>query len=267
MPTATGLVKLAGADDDDGLIIAGRLAIDQTLRARGVTPADHADGVKLVDMLGLGQEMRHRPEGFASKVKIETGHQHAQSPLGQCLRHADNLEIEELGFVDPDHGGRRIQQIPNAGSVFDGRRIELRSSMGGDLALSEAGIETGLEDLNPLPGDSRPAQPPDELVGLPAKHRACDDFDAAEHGTSDVGVESQGAGACAPAPSVPQGRTGGSLRRLGGRRSLQLARHWQIETALAQASLQVDQTLAAEAFDGQEGGVATLEQGQRLADR
>ncbi len=81
-------------------MISGRLAVHQALRTAGRLAADHADGVQLVHHLGFGHQLWHRAKRLAAEIGVQSGYDHADAALGQLLHHADDTQVEELGFVD-----------------------------------------------------------------------------------------------------------------------------------------------------------------------
>ena len=173
---AARLIHFRSAHDDDGVVVVGRLAVHQPLRAAGVFAAYHADGVQFIHLLGLRRERGHGAEGLAAEVGIETRHDHPHALVGQPIHNCDDLRIQELRLVDGHHGGIVLQLRPDVGGLLDGDGVEFGSGMRHDLGLRIAVVDPGLEDLDLLLGDLGPPQAPDQLVGLAAEHRAGDDF-------------------------------------------------------------------------------------------
>ena len=62
-----------------------------------------ADGLQLVDELGVREQLGHRPERQPTEVLVEPRRDHAGAAVGERERGADDLLLEELGLVDPDH--------------------------------------------------------------------------------------------------------------------------------------------------------------------
>ena len=59
------------------------VAATRRWRPVGGRPALHADGQRLVDVLGHGQDLRHGLEGPAHVVLVEAGHDHAHAAVGE----------------------------------------------------------------------------------------------------------------------------------------------------------------------------------------
>src|SRR5687767_693121 len=93
---AAGLVGVGGADDD------AALDLGDALRVVGGLAAADADGVRLGDVLGDGEELRHRLEGAARVVLIEPGDDDAHSARGERVGDAHEFEVEELPLVNAD---------------------------------------------------------------------------------------------------------------------------------------------------------------------
>src|SRR5687768_14813515 len=66
------LVSLRDADQNDGIIAMGRLAVDRAIGMARWIAAPHADGPQLDDLIGNAQELWHRPERLAAKVLVQT---------------------------------------------------------------------------------------------------------------------------------------------------------------------------------------------------
>jgi hypothetical protein len=78
MLAATGFVEFVRADDDNGIIVMGRLAVDEALCSGSGFAANDTNGMELIDALGLGHQDRHGAKGLAAKIQVQTGHNHAQ---------------------------------------------------------------------------------------------------------------------------------------------------------------------------------------------
>ena len=98
------------------------------------------------------------------------------------------LGVEELPLVDADDFGVAAdlrQQVARRGQRCSDGNAQL--AVRDDVILGVAGVDGGLEDLDPLPGDLGAAQPADQLLALAAEHAADDHFDpAAVRGSDDV---------------------------------------------------------------------------------
>ena len=101
---AAGFVGFLSADEDDRVVVAGRAAVDQPLRAGGRLAADDADGVQLDNFVGAAQQLRHRAEGLAAEIQVEPGDHDTQAALGKPVRDFGDRRREELRLVDGDDG-------------------------------------------------------------------------------------------------------------------------------------------------------------------
>ncbi len=83
-----------------------------TLRIVGWLPAFHADRMRLGDVLGDGEQLRHRFPGFAGVILIETRNYHSDAALSEFVYDRDKFIVEKLGFVDANN--LRIRFDPGA---------------------------------------------------------------------------------------------------------------------------------------------------------
>jgi hypothetical protein len=141
--------------------------------------ADDADGESLGDVLGDGQQLRHRLERPAEVILIETGDDHAFAPVSQRVAGGGQVGVEKLPFVDPHDFGVLTDEADDCIRALHGLRGDPHVAVRHDVVVAEAVVDDRLEDLHPLTRDLRAAQPPDELLALPAEHAAGDDFDPA----------------------------------------------------------------------------------------
>src|SRR5205085_1651446 len=102
---APGLVRLAPADHDGRRFVGRRLAVDESLVARGGAAAHDADRVELVHDLRRRHQLRHRAEAFAAEVAVRAREDDAHAAPGERVRHADDAGVEELRFVHRDDLG------------------------------------------------------------------------------------------------------------------------------------------------------------------
>ncbi len=103
-------------------------ALDESLRGGGGAAAAVADGLQLVDELGVGEQLGHDAEGKASEVLVEPGDDDADAAVGEVERRPDDAGVEELHLVDPDH-------------IVPGRPAdELRHTVDRDGAHAHAGV-------------------------------------------------------------------------------------------------------------------------------
>ena len=99
---AACLVLLGRADDDRLARVRRRAPVDEPLRRRRRAAAAVADGLQLVDELGVREELRHRPEGEPSEVLVEAGDDDPDAAVRELERVRDDRVLEELHLVDPD---------------------------------------------------------------------------------------------------------------------------------------------------------------------
>ena len=125
----------------------------------------------LRDIVGNGAERRHRPEGYAFVVHIQTGNDNTDTAVGQFVADADQAVVEELGLVDAYY-------VDIAGQQQDaGRRVEWGRGYGvvvvaDDLFVTIACIDGWLEDFHLLLGKLGTAQTANQLFGLAGEHGA-----------------------------------------------------------------------------------------------
>src|SRR5690349_17618627 len=105
MHAAAGFVHFRGADDHHRIIKTSGLTIYQSLGTGGFVAADHANGVKLVDMLSDRHQDWHRPERLAAEIGIQSGNHNANATGRELLDDLDNLSVKKLRFVDRNDRG------------------------------------------------------------------------------------------------------------------------------------------------------------------
>ena len=65
--------------------------------------ATHADGMHFGHFVGDGAEGRHRSEGHALEVHVESCHDDAHATVGKFVTHFGQPVVEELRLVDTHH--------------------------------------------------------------------------------------------------------------------------------------------------------------------
>ena len=110
----------------------------QALRVLGGIAAAHADGQRLGDGFGMGQQVRNGRERPSQVVGIQAGDDHLLAAIGEPLRHLHQLRTHEIGLVDADHFAAPIDALrdlarrwrPPANACADrrGRRFRYRNS-------------------------------------------------------------------------------------------------------------------------------------------
>ena len=175
---AACFVLLRSADDDGLAGVRRGPAVDEPLGGRGRATAAVADGLQLVDELGMRQELGHRTEGKSPEVLVEPRHDDADSAIGQLERVLDDRRLEELHLVDPDD----LEPLCTLEDVVHGRHrnsAHARAGMAHDVGRVVAVVDPRLEDDDALAGDLGAAQPADHLLALPAEHRTADHLEPA----------------------------------------------------------------------------------------
>ena len=201
---ASCLVRLVAhaADDDERRVGTGGLAADQSLGSRRRLPAHHADGRELGDLVGQGEEARHRAERDAAEVAIEPGRHDLLAELRQPLHHLGEPLVEELGLLDGDDVGLGHGRL-DLGRVVDRDGVVLGTGARDDGHAIGSRIQARLDEQDPATGDREAPQEAEHLVRLAAEHAAGDHVDPA------VGVEHRSRESTHPSGAVmailPQG--------------------------------------------------------------
>lgn len=102
--TAAGLVLIFLAQQQAAFF--GSFAV----RIVGDIAADHADGVQLGNIIGLGQQSRDRTEGLPLEIHVQAGNDNPDAFGSQRFGYIGQFGIEELGLVYTDHLGIFGQQ-------------------------------------------------------------------------------------------------------------------------------------------------------------
>ena len=108
--------------------------------------------VDLGDVFGRGHQRRHRAEGLAGVVHVESRDDDPHAAVGQLAADLDDAVVEELRLVDAhdiDVGGHQ-QDVPG--------RVDRRGADGvgvvrDDLLFRIAHVDAGFEDFNLLVGE------------------------------------------------------------------------------------------------------------------
>jgi hypothetical protein len=114
---ATSLVGFTTANEDNRIIIVGREAVNEALGTAGWGATDHADGLKLLDLLGFGHKQGHGPKGLPAKVHVQPGQNDPHTRFGQLVAYLGQLPVEELSLVHRYYGGVRLQELQDLTSV------------------------------------------------------------------------------------------------------------------------------------------------------
>src|SRR5260221_12060173 len=175
--TATRLVGLLGADDDDRIVEVGRHAVDDPLRAGRGLAAHDADRLELVDALRQRQERRYGAERLAAEVEVEPGTDHPASAEDEVADHADDAGIEELDLIDPHDAGVGREQRHDLGARAHRPGDERIAVVRTDELGTEAIVDRGLEGLDGAARDDGALHASDELLALSAEHAPHDDLE------------------------------------------------------------------------------------------
>jgi len=121
--------------------------------------------VDLGDVFGRGHQRRHRAEGLAGVVHVESRDDDPHAAVGQLAADLDDAVVEELRLVDAhdiDVGGHQ-QDVPG--------RVDRRGADGvgvvrDDLLFRIAHVDAGFEDFNLLVGEFGAFETAYQLFGL-----------------------------------------------------------------------------------------------------
>src|SRR5438270_8089436 len=157
---AARLVAVRSADDD--------LALDlhDALRVVGGLAAADADGVRLGDVLGDGEELRHRLEGLARVVLVESGDDDTKATLRERVGDRDEFVVEELPLVNADDLRVRLDLREYLSRRARDARFVAHLGVRDDVVARVAHINFGLEDLHLQARDPGAAQAAYEFLRL-----------------------------------------------------------------------------------------------------
>jgi len=167
---------LTRTDENDGVVVVGRMTADETLRAGGC-PTAVTNRRQFLHMLCACQQDRQGSKRFPTKIKIEARQDHALACIGKFLHQVRQGVIKELGLIDGHDLDVFTKRRADGFTVIDGSRLERAAGMAGYRDGVVAIIDGGFEDLHHLLGNHGTGHTPNELLGLPAEHGACDDLD------------------------------------------------------------------------------------------
>src|SRR5262245_34880298 len=167
---AAGLVRLGGADNH---AFAARY---QSLRIGRRASAADADRPCLRDVFRDGQQERHRLERSSEIIHVQAGDDHALALVGQNVRDPDQVLVEELSFINAHYISVNLDRRQNLVGRLDRLRGDPHFGMRNDVLIRITQIDRGLEYLDLLSRDLRPAQTANQFLALAAEHRAGDDF-------------------------------------------------------------------------------------------
>jgi len=171
------LIHLTRTDQDDGIRVSGRLAVNQPLGAARGRAAYYADRVELVHHFSLGHQQRHRSKRLAPKVQIQAGDDHSQPTVSQQPRDVRHAPIEELCLVDCHHICLRVKLLQDLHRPLDYLCHVLPPVVRGNAHGVIPVVDQRLENLDALARDFCPAHAADQFLGLTAEHASADDLD------------------------------------------------------------------------------------------
>src|SRR5271156_6349630 len=157
---AARFIHSAGADDDQ--FFRGHDA----LGVHGGISAAHADGEKLGDFLGNGEQAGHWLERAAQEIGVETGDNNALAELGEAGAVRDDAFTEELGLINAHDFGARGDLFQDVGARADELGRDLQAGVRDDAVLRVALINHRLENLHALPADFGARQGPGPFLAL-----------------------------------------------------------------------------------------------------
>ncbi len=173
---ATGFVHFLRANDDDGVVIMSRFAIDQPLGAVGWFTTNDANGLKFIDLIGLGEEEGDGAKRFPAEVHVQPGDDDAEATVGEAVGDFGDFGVEELGFINAHDGGVALQMGEDRAGRVNGHGFKNVAIVGRDFFYGIPIVDDGFENLYLLTGDGGAAQAANQFVGFAAKHGADDDF-------------------------------------------------------------------------------------------
>ena len=98
--------------------------------------------------------------------------------LASCWHTSTSESVEELAFVDAHHVGAGRQQ-QDFGGHGHGRGANAGGIVAHHVFGVVAGVEGGLEDFDPLPGNAGTGEAANQLFGFARKHGAAHHFNPA----------------------------------------------------------------------------------------
>ena len=143
---ATGFVGIGRADNDEFLGGAEALGL------RATAAADHTDGVHFADVFRNGEKLGHGAKGEAAEVAVEPGDDDLAAAVREFHDKRDNAVVVELGFVDADDLGMRVQFAAEFRHGHSAGGWQLHGGMTLDVAGGVAFVKRVLEKLH---GQSR----------------------------------------------------------------------------------------------------------------
>src|SRR5690606_7044020 len=179
MQATARFVNFGRADEDDRVVVARGLAVNQSLGAAGWLAADDADRMEFGHFFRPAHEFRHGAKRFAAKIRVQPGDDDANASVGQLVGDIDDGRVEELRFINRDNRCFRLQTVEDRSGVGQRLTFDILAVVAGDKLDAITVVDIGLEDLNALSGDDGAAHAADQLFRLAAKHAAANHLDLA----------------------------------------------------------------------------------------
>jgi hypothetical protein len=129
---------------------------------------------ELYDLVGLGEEPRHRPERLTTEVHVEARRDDLVARIGEIPTSFDYSVVEELRLLYGHDVRGLIDPCEQLFARRDGYGPVRDAVVGAYLGPSRAGVDGLLEDLNAAAGVKGAADAADQLLRLAREHRARD---------------------------------------------------------------------------------------------
>lgn len=140
----------------------------------GVLAADRADGSQLIDAFGQRHQGWQRLERDCVERHVEAGHDDRQTSVGQSIRDCHEARPEELRLVDRDElRVVRHDCLDLVGRCRRDRRM-VEPGMRCHIARRMPVIDGVSDHRDASPGDDRPPDSAQQLLGLAREHRPAD---------------------------------------------------------------------------------------------
>jgi len=163
--------------------------LDEALRVLRRVAALHADGERLGDLVGHGEQLGHGMEWPAEIIGVEPGDQDTLAHVGEPHHERDDLLAEKLRFVNSDDLGAQIEPRIHIRRVAHGGGADLELAVRDDVIAGVAFVNARLEDLHALAGDLRAPQPANQLFALAAEHRPAHHLDPSQTAFGEIHLD------------------------------------------------------------------------------
>ena len=152
------------------------MRIGRSLRSVRRVSAYHAYCQGLCNVFSDREKLRHRLEGLAAIVLVESRNDHALSGIRKLFADVDNIRSEELSFIDADNlrVGGEVEYL--IACVYDGRNERLLA-VRNNVARAVAVVDSRFKDHYSLTGNLRAPHPAYQFFRLSAEHASGNNFD------------------------------------------------------------------------------------------